>query len=80
MLQKAELMRVFNLIDKQKKGYVPGIDLELLLLALNINMTPSEINAVLCILPRDFLAPEAHRIYWGCTFFSDCVCTADDIG
>jgi len=49
-LQSAELRRIFKLVDKDGKGYIDIKDVELLLMALNIKLIPSEIKDVLSIV------------------------------
>ena len=43
-LQKAEVKRIFSMLDRVGAGSIDTADLELLLLALNINLTPAEMT------------------------------------
>jgi Ca2+-binding EF-hand superfamily protein len=46
-LQRAEIQRIFNMIDRNNKGYVEASEMELLLLALKMNLTPSQLTDVI---------------------------------
>ena len=54
IIQQAEVKRVFNMIDSSKRGFIMECDIELLLMSLNLPMTPGEMDLVkFQIGPRD---------------------------
>jgi Ca2+-binding EF-hand superfamily protein len=52
-LQSAEIKRIFLMVDKEDKGFIYTDELELLLLALNMNMVPSEVSKVIAACDTD---------------------------
>ena len=44
-LQKAEVKRIFSMLDRVGTGSIDSTDFELLLLALNINLSPLEVSS-----------------------------------
>ncbi len=47
IMQQAELKRIFTLVDKQDTGYIVKDDLEIVLMALQINLMPKEITELI---------------------------------
>ena len=64
-LQRAEINRIFSMLDKVGSNSIHGDELELLLLALNVNLTPNELSSVKAIICNQ----EDQRIYFD-SFFS----------
>lgn len=52
-LQAAEIKRIFLMVDKNDKGFIYTDEMELLLLALNMNMVPSEVSKVIEVCDAD---------------------------
>lgn len=50
VLQQAELKRIFNLVDKTDSGFIGLADLEIVLMALKINLMPKEIKELIDVL------------------------------
>lgn len=59
-LQKAEVKRIFSMLDKVGTDSIATEDFELLVLALNLNLTPSELNEV----KREVDPQDGGRIYF----------------
>jgi len=64
-LQRAEVNRIFSMLDKVGSNSIHGDELELLLLALNVTLTPNEFSSVKAIICNQ----EDQRIYFD-SFFS----------
>ena len=53
ILQQAELKRIFGMVDKQDTGYIPTGDLEIVLMALRMNLLPAEMISVQNVLDSE---------------------------